>query len=646
MNKNNVLGILLLFLLVMAYSWLSAPDADKVAAYNRYQDSIKQAQAEQYRLDSIKQAQVQAAKDSVQGDSTMSQAQRDSLMATFTDASLREQFGDFAPAAAGEEKTVTIENDKLLLTFSTKGGRIVSAAVKGFEGYNHATADRYDRQPVVLFNNPNDKFEFYIPMASAKRGDVSTSELYFEPIVEGKTIRLRAYASPDKSKYLEQSYTLADGYMIKYNLHFEGLGDMMPRSSSIRLNWISYLNKIEKNDEYERRMSSVHFKEAEENPSYCTCASTVQNEKHEKPLKWVSHAQQFFNMSLLADGSTTFSKGEFSSIMSDPTATHLKEMQTTLDFPALSGTSGDYTMQIFLGPNDYDILAATDTELENIIPFGWSIFGALGKYVIRPLFNFLATFIPSYGLIIIILTLIIRVAIYPLQYKMLLSGVKMSLLRPELEALRKKHGDNQQAMQMEQMKMYNQYGVNPLGGCLPMLLTMPVWMALYRFFPASIEFRQKPFLWAEDLASYDSIFDFGQIPIISSIYGDHVSLFTLLWAISMFAFVKYNASQMDMSAAGGNPSQMRMMMMMQYAFPVVFFFALNSWAAGLTAYMLFSNFLNIAQTYITKNFVINKEKVRAQMEENKKNPKASAWQQQYEAMAKQYQEQQKNQPKK
>ena len=211
--------------------------------------------------------------------------------------------------------------------------------------------------------------------------------------------------------------------------------------------------------------------------------------------------------------------------------------------------------------------------------------------------------------------------------------MKMQLLRPELDVMRKKHADNPQTMQMEQMKMFNQYGVSPLGGCLPMLATMPVWMALYRFFPAAIEFRQQSFWWADDLATYDSIFEFSfYIPF----YGDHLSLFTLLWAVSMFAFLRYNAAQMDMNA-GGNPAQMKMIMMMQYAFPVIFFFALNSWAAGLTAYMLLSNLLNIFQTWITKNYIIDKEKVRAKMDENKKNPKVSRFQQQYEEMTKQQQ---------
>jgi YidC/Oxa1 family membrane protein insertase len=223
---------------------------------------------------------------------------------------------------------------------------------------------------------------------------------------------------------------------------------------------------------------------------------------------------------------------------------------------------------------------------------------------------------------------------------MLKSGVKMSILRPKLDDLKKKYKDDPSGLQMEQMRMYGEYGVNPLAGCLPMLLTMPIWIALYRFFPASIEFRQKSFLWADDLVSYDSIWDFGYIPVIGDFYGDHVSLFTLLWCISMFAFLFYNSKNMDMSAGGANA---KMMMYMQYAFPVIFFFALNSWAAGLTCYMLFSNLLNILQTFLVKNVIIDKKKLEAQMEHRKNNPKPkTSFQLKYEEALKQQQEAKKN----
>lgn len=624
MNKNTLLGFGLLFMLLMAYDYLSRPDAAEVAAYNNYIDSLRQDSINTMKSDSLREAARLAAIDRMKNDSTRTPEQIAAEAAKIEVLKKNELFGDLYPAGTGEAKDIVLKNDKLQLTFSSKGGKLTKAEVLGFEGYNHETVElRYDRKPVVLFDNPRNKFDYVIPMASAKRGAVLSSDLYFTVEQSApNSVKFRAYAA-DNSRYFEQVYTLESNYNLKYEVNLVGLQELMPlNSKNLQLQWHSYLGKIEKNDNYERTMSSIHYKVADANPSYCNCATSVE-ETQEKPLQWLSHSQQFFNISLIGTGNTKFSNASFKTFMTPHEEAHLKELITDINLPLATGNSS-YAMQFYIGPNDYNILSEVGVGIESIIPFGWSIFGAIGKYIIRPIFNVLATVIPSHGLIIIILTLIIRLLIYPLQYKMLLSGVKMKLLKPELDAMRKKNEGNSQAMQMEQMKIFQQYGVNPLGGCLPMLLTMPIWIALYRFFPASIEFRQKPFLWADDLASYDSILDLSfSIPF----YGDHISLFTFLWVISMFAFLRYNASQMDMTGGGGNAQQMKFMMYLQYAFPVLFFFALNSWAAGLTAYMLFSNLLNILQTFVTKNYVINSDKVRAQMDENKKNPKVSAWQQ-------------------
>jgi YidC/Oxa1 family membrane protein insertase len=385
-------------------------------------------------------------------------------------------------------------------------------------------------------------------------------------------------------------------------------------------------------------MSSIHFKEVESSPSYCTCASDA-NEKIEKNIQWISNAQQFFNSSLMFNGNLKPRSADLNTVMSAKEAAHLKELNSSISIPLADQENMEYKMQFFIGPNDHNLLSKLDNGLEQIIPFGWSIFGAISRYIIRPMFNAFIYIVPNYGLVIILLTLLLRVLLFPLQFNMLKSGVKMSILRPKMDEMRKKYKDDPQGLQVEQMKMYSEYGVNPLGGCLPMVLTTPIWIALYRFFPASIEFRQKGFLWADDLVSYDSIFDFGYIPVIGDYYGDHVSLFTLLWCISMFAFLIYNSKQMDLSAGGANA---KMMMYMQYSFPVIFFFALNSWAAGLTCYMLFSNLFNILQTFLVKNVIINKKKLEAQMESRKNNPKPkSGFQQRYEEALKQQQEMKK-----
>ena len=639
MNKNFILLFAVVFGVLYLVNYIQQPSQEDLDKYAM--------ELEQYRKDSMAYAEASKAQtlklDSLAQlkESLDSNSYADALENLKTEQ-LKSTLGAFYPAGQGQENTFTIESNQLKLTFSNKGGRLIAAEVKDFLAYDHATEDRYDKKQLVLFDNKDNKFEYFIPAANVLRGEVSTADLFFDAKQEGNTIRFIA-KTEDPNKYFEQVYTLEDNYTIKYNVNAVGLKDILPASNSkITLNWTSLLNKVEKSPSYERNLASVHFKTAASNDvDYCNCTATAQ-ETPKEALKWISHHQQFFNMTLIGLN-TTFSNAQLSTeVPTDIDATpYLKALYTKADL-AINNPNENFQFQFYVGPTDYENLTAIGEDLKEIIPFGWSIFGLIGEYFIRPIFNVLATFLPNYGVIIILLTLLIRVALYPMQYKLLLSGVKTSLLRPEMEALRAKHGDNKQALQMEQMKLYQQYGANPMAGCLPMLFTMPIWISLYRFFPASIEFRQKPFLWADDLASFDSVLDLSfSIPF----YGDHVSLFTLLWVISMIAFVKYNSAQMQ-TAPGADPQQMKMMMIMQYAFPFIFFFPLNSWASGLTVYMLFSNLLNMAQTYITKNWIINKDKVRAEMEAVKNNPKPkSKWQEQLEQMQKQMQEQQQNKKK-
>jgi YidC/Oxa1 family membrane protein insertase len=276
--------------------------------------------------------------------------------------------------------------------------------------------------------------------------------------------------------------------------------------------------------------------------------------------------------------------------------------------------SGQIDQRMYVGPNDFEAMKAMGQELEDVIPYGWSIFGTINRWIIRPVFAFFSTYLGSLGVAIIILTFVIKLALYPLTYKMLHSQAKMAALKPEIAKIKEKNKDDSSAQQMETMKLYREFGVNPLGGCMPMVLQMPIWFALYRFFPASIEFRQESFLWAKDLSTYDV---FLELPFYIPAYGSHVSLFTLLWAISLFGYTMYNMRNMDTSMMQSNP----MMKYMQYLMPVMFLFFLNSYSSGLTCYLLFSNIFNISQTAITKSFIFNDEKIKAELNRNKEKPK-------------------------
>jgi YidC/Oxa1 family membrane protein insertase len=268
-------------------------------------------------------------------------------------------------------------------------------------------------------------------------------------------------------------------------------------------------------------------------------------------------------------------------------------------------------------------------DLEDIIPFGWSIFGTVNRWVIRPIFSFLSSFIGSAGIVILVLTFLVKLALYPLTYKMLYSQNKMAALKPRIEKMKEKYKDDAQQVQMETMKLYREFGVNPLGGCLPMVLQMPIWFALYRFFPASIEFRQASFLWATDLSSYDVI---ARLPFEIPFIGAHLSLFTILWAVTTLIYTYYNTKHMDF---GSNPA----MKYLQYIMPVMFLGFFNSFAAGLTCYLLFSNLFNITQTVVTKNYIINQDKIHEELEAYKKKPKKkkSGFQERLEAAMKEQQ---------
>ncbi|MCK6691453.1 MAG: membrane protein insertase YidC, partial [Thermoanaerobaculia bacterium] len=305
--------------------------------------------------------------------------------------------------------------------------------------------------------------------------------------------------------------------------------------------------------------------------------------------------------------------------------------------------NGRVNMTIYSGPNEFDRLRAYGIALEDIIPFGASIFGAINRWVMQPMFQFLSTFIGSAGIVILALTLVVKLLLYPLTYRMVHSQAKMSALKPKIDELRKKFGGDQQAMSVETMKLYSEHHVNPLGGCLPILLQMPIWFALYRFFPAAIEFRQAGFLWASDLSSYDVAF---HLPTYVMGFGNHISAFTLIWVVTTLWYTWYSMKQMDANAMAAN-DQMKVMKYMQYGMPVIFMFFFNSFASGLTLYLCFSNILNIGQTVVTKQFLIDHEKIKAQLEANKNKPKkAGGWRERFEAAMKEQQRVQEERSKK
>jgi YidC/Oxa1 family membrane protein insertase len=620
MDKNQIIGFGLIFALLIGYTYLTKPTEAEIRQIEARQDSIRQAQ------------NIDTTKEIIPFQDSSTVKEQINLPDTVRDQLLSKDFGPFAQSASGEDKEVVLENDVLKITFSTKGAQIKSVLLKEYKKNVKQLDNTFKKEPLLLLEDKKDKFEYIIPVANTTKGTVKSSDLYFEATIEGDEVSFKASAG--EGRYLEQKYSFKekDNYFLKYDVAFIGLDKVIPdNAKNIQLNWDNYLDKLEKNASYERsQYSGIHYKETEDGPS------CIGNDREELKAKvhWISSAQQFFNTSLIADNS--FTSAVIESVALEEEDIDLKKNSAEILIPYTHSSDETFPMQMYIGPNDFERLRAADMQLEDVIEFGWGIFGTINRWIIRPVFNFLSGFIGSAGIVILLLTFLIKLVLYPLTYKMLYSQAKMGALKPQLEKIKEKTGDDQQAYSVEQMNLYRETGVSPLGGCFPMLLQMPIWFALYRFFPASIDFRQEGFLWADDLSSYDSIWTFGDVPILSMIQFDHVSLFTILWAVTTLIYTYYNTKHMTMP----NPA----MKYVQYFMPIMFIFFFNSFASGLTCYLLFSNLFNITQTIVTKNFLIDNDKLAAQLEENKKKPKKqSKFQEKLQDAMKQQQELQKKQ---
>lgn len=593
MDKKSLIGFGLLLVLFFVWMKINTPSQKELDAKRRTQDSIAMAlknnDSTKIILDTLTKS------NNTNSDSLKTAAQQ----------------GPFLVPAQSAESDQILENDVFRVVFTNKGGRIKEVTLKRFNKLTEDQKGVETKHELKLLEDKKNKFEYLLPVSGASSAVINTGDLIFDARKEGQTIVFTANTAD--GGFFEQKYTIAAGsYNIDYEVNLHNLAPILDRNAkSLQLTWVNYLDKLEINHKYERNYSSVYFKTAEKSPDHCKCTDNDVENIENKPVKWISHVNQFFNTSLIADQS--FKGAKVETVMLDPENEDLKRINSEIQFPLAQGDNS-YKMKLYSGPNEFKILQSYDQQLEDIIPYGSNIMGTINRWIIRPIFDGLQWLVGNPGIVILLLTLIVKLCLYPLTYKMLHSQAKMNVLKPQIATLRKKHGDDQQAIQMETMKLYREWGVNPLGGCLPMVLQMPIWFALYRFFPAAIDFRQASFLWANDLSSYDAVFRFSSsIPLL----GNHLSLFTILWTISTIGYTWYNSKNMDMSAMGNQ----KMMMYMQYLMPIFAIFFFNNTASGLTCYLVFSTILNILQTVITKKYIINDDKIKLQLEKNKSKPK-------------------------
>ncbi|TAE86140.1 MAG: membrane protein insertase YidC [Bacteroidetes bacterium] len=594
MDRNSMIGLGLIFVILVTFAWINQPSEAELQAMQHQKDSITNVMLQQ---DSLARAQLAL------------KAKTDSLKQTDTNM-LKQTFGSFAVAINGKVAFTTIENKELQLSVSNLGGTLKKVVLK-----NHK---KYDGTELMLFDGTNEELNYSFKTNDGKL--INTGELYFTPqlAADGKSLSMVLTVGPNQ--YIEQKYSLTDNdNMVAYEFNVVGLEKTIAASTNfIDMTWAANMKQQEKSLDAELRTTTIYWKTNIEEPDYI--AETKEETKDvAAPVKWVSFKQQYFSANLIADKEFT---GVKLTTKNDPTQKSIKFLDAKLVIPYTHKPNESFGMKFYFGANHYKTLAKLDIELERIVPMGWGIFRWVNKYLTVNVFFFLSQYISSFGLIILLLTLIVKTILFPLVYRSYLSTAKMRVLKPETDVIKEKYGDDMAKIQQENMKIYRQAGVNPLGGCIPVLLQMPILVAMFQFFPSAFELRQQAFLWAPDLSTYDSIMELGfAIPG----YGSHVSLFALLMTISSVAFAVYNSDQSGMTGQ---------MKWMSYIMPVVFLFVLNSYSSGLNYYYFVSNLFTIGQQLMIRSFVDDK-KLHAEIQENKKKPvKVSKFQQKLEEMAK------------
>lgn len=644
MDRNTISGIAIILAIFIFFSWWNTPSQEERAKMEHQQDSIAQVIQMQRTTDSIRnaiKAELNISPDQNQVVDTVI-INNEGLVAI--DAQKRkDKFGAFANTSVGEESFLSVENDVLKLDFSNKGGRIYRAELKNF-----VTSDTL---PLILFQGDTARFGFIFNAANRL---INTQDQYFQTFINDRSydgqskivisgndnvkIAFRMFSDMEsgfnQNQYIEFSYTLkADSYMFDFDIRFVGLENVIDnRTAYVEFNWHQNLRTQEQIvDQYNG--AGIYYKYYQDDVDNLS-ENKDEIESLKGKLAWVSFKQRFFSSSLIAKDHFIGAYIEQAHLpSSDPK--YQISMSTDVGLP-LENVS-DYTigMQIYLGPNEFKRLEAFNMDLERQIPIGWGFFllAWINKYIVINVFHFLGGWGWNYGIVILVLTLLLKLFLFPIAYKTYKSTAKMRILKPEIDEINEKFKDKDAVKkQQATMELYKKAGVNPMAGCVPMLLQMPILFAMFRFFPASIELRQKAFLWAHDLSTYDSIWTFPNgfdIPF----YGDHISLFTLLMTVSTIMYTKVNNDMM-----GSSTQQMPGMKLMMYLMPVMFLGIFNNYAAGLSYYYFLANIITFGQMFLIR-MTIDEKKIHAQIEANKKKPmkKKSGFQKRLEEMSKQQQ---------
>lgn len=550
-------------------------------------------------------------------------------------AGLQNRLGSFAYSGtlpSATDATTVVENDVLELTVSNKGGYIVGAKLK--------TQTDFRGNPVYLVKDGNNDFNLQF---QAENRFLNSRELFFEPSAsqngDNQVLSMKLKTGPDS--WLEYRYELKPGeYMLDFSIRTQGLDGVINTSQPIYLDWNFTGYRQAKSITYENRYTRLTY-EHENGGDHSKLSPAGDDEETEQDVTWMNYRQHFFSSMLLTDDPFKEVKLSSKDMVEDETidTVFTKKYGARMSLESKAGGLS-YDMNMYYGPTDYTIFKNYDRNLDEAMPLGWGIFGVLNKYLIIPVFGLLSSWFPA-GIAIIVLTILFKLLLSPVQYKQYVSQAKLKVLKPELDAIKEKYKGNNMKIQQETMKLQNIAGANPLKGCLPALLQIPVFYALFTFFPTAFDLRQKSFLWADDLSSYDTVLE---LPFNIPFYGDHVSLFPILASIAIFVYMMMSTGQtMQQQQQPGMPN-MKFLMYLSPLFMLVFF---NNYASGLSVYYLTSNLITIGIMVVIKNFIIDEDKIHAKIQTNKKKPKKqNRFQRKMAEMMEQAEEQRKQQQKK
>jgi len=639
MDRNTIIGLLLIFVIFIGFTIYNQPSKEEKERMQHQQDSL--AFVQQQRADSVAVLRDQRAQRAQQQEQPVEIETTSGQPVVASE--LHDRLGLFANAGIGDDQQYIIENDVIKIILSNKGGKIVNVELKDYQ--------TYDSLPLFLFNDNDIKFGYTF---FSNNRTINTNNLYFRPFVNGNELTgnrtlnvsgenalsfsMRLYTNLDEeninpNSYIEYAYTLyGDKYMMDYKLNLIGMNTVIDQGTNfLDLTWEADVRRQEKSLDNERAESTIYYKYYQEDVDYLS-ERKDDNESLKTDVRWLSFKSRFFAATLIGD--EPFMNAEIKAFTDEQSTDehYLRSMSALIGVPYASAQNQTFPMRMYFGPTKYRTLKKFDLSLERQIPLGWSFFlmAWINIYAVIPVFDWLGGYGMNYGIVILLLTIMLKLVLFPIAYKTYKSSAKMRVLKPEIDEISKKFPKSEDAMKKQQatMGLYKKAGVNPMAGCVPMLLQFPILIAMFRFFPSSIELRQQSFLWAHDLSSYDSILS---LPFDIPFYGDHVSLFTLLMTISTIMYTKINNDMM-----GSTSNQMPGMKTMMYIMPVMFLGIFNNYASGLSYYYLLANLITFGQMYVIRQ-TINEEKILKQIQLNKKKPtkKKSGFQKRLEDMAKQ-----------